>query len=657
MRIFVILILLLTVVKCKAQVTTYSNPSVRGCAAFGTDTSSVRKYIDYCKINNLEVYFPEGTYQLPENWEYSWGSGILAIRGDGIGKTTLTCSAKPLIYTKRIDLSQPKNGLPDGYYIADVVPTTPHSDWSALTGMAVGGYFKIVSGTPSTTTQATAAAAGYVVELDNTEGATIPTTNGLYVVAKVDYSWGGGFSHDTLEANGTIRVTLGSVVKRTAGVWSRYNPGSGFKFSGDFLCKNITFKNIPFFVFSPIGTVGNKSFRLQNCSFSHCTRVNGLESSGGDSGALLAGWTNKPGGGTDGVFRGFAWDYYEISGCKFDNILTSINWFTAFAKNWRILNNDISDCFTMIEAFEHQLNEINYPVSNVIFGNTFHNCRNYSGAYAVDKILIKTKQNASVSGNDFQLCNGIQVYVQGSSNIVSYNTFNVYNEYFGTNTGATVLVKGGNLAKADNVSNNSFYGGGTTSFVVHQKNSPLKVCENTFIHAIPPSSRTIESTTTTIDKSLGYIVNDTTQFKVLAGAGGYSTTGIVPGDDVYYDYSEAKWKEPSYAGVYACVNWSPTENLTEGIFMENNYGSSNYYFYSGTASYTMNQVSISDVVYFNTLIEGIEDITNIYLKITSSGAPALNASPGSTYQRTDGGASTSLYIKETAKTSTTWEAK
>ena len=40
-----------------------------------------------------------------------------------------------------------------------------------------------------------------------------------------------------------------------------------------------------------------------------------------------------------------------------------------------------------------------------------------------------------------------------------------------------------------------------------------------------------------------------------------------------------------------------------------------------------------------------------------AGVPALNAAPGSTYLRTDGGAGTSLYVKETASSSAVWAAK
>jgi hypothetical protein len=39
------------------------------------------------------------------------------------------------------------------------------------------------------------------------------------------------------------------------------------------------------------------------------------------------------------------------------------------------------------------------------------------------------------------------------------------------------------------------------------------------------------------------------------------------------------------------------------------------------------------------------------------GVPALPAAPGSTFRRTDGGAGSSFYVKETASSSTTWAAK
>lgn len=650
-----ILISFLTAFNLFSQALPFSNPANRGCAAFGTDTASVRKYLDYCKSNGLDVYFPTGTYQVPENWTYTWGSTPLRIRGDGADKSIITCNAFPLKYTERIDLSQPKL-IGDGYYIADVVPISLHSDWSALTGIAVGDYFKIVSGTPSTTTRATAVTNGYVAEIDMRESSSDPAQDGLYVVALVDYNWGGGVAHDTVNWLPGIRFTVGSVLKRTGGVWSKYNPGNGITFTGDFSCENVGFRNMPSFIFSPIGTSANKKFSLKNCNFSHITRVNGLQTSGGDSGALLAGWTYKPGGGADNAFAGFAWDSYRIEGCKFSNILTSINWFTAFAKNWIIKGNIIQDCFTLITAFEHQLNEVDYPVSNIIEGNTFQNVRNYSGGYAIDRTLIKTKQNAIVTNNYFQQCNGIHVYIQGRGNTVSGNRFNVFNEVFSINNANTLLIKGGAFSNPDMVSSNTFTGGGSTVFVAFQKNAPLKLTGNYFYHLIPPTTRTIEAGTAYIDKSLAYTVNDTANFHTLAGVNNYDPA-IVASNKVYYDYNQARWKVLSYSGLFSCVMFSPTENCAEGIEMKGNTGNAEYYFYSNTPTYTLDNLWMEDVITANTITTGAEDITNIFLNITANGAPSLNASPGSIYRRNDGGTSTSIYIKETAKSNTTWQAK
>ena len=43
-------------------------------------------------------------------------------------------------------------------------------------------------------------------------------------------------------------------------------------------------------------------------------------------------------------------------------------------------------------------------------------------------------------------------------------------------------------------------------------------------------------------------------------------------------------------------------------------------------------------------------------QLSGYGAPTVAAGPGATYTRRDGGASTTLYVKETAITSTTWRA-
>lgn len=53
-------------------------------------------------------------------------------------------------------------------------------------------------------------------------------------------------------------------------------------------------------------------------------------------------------------------------------------------------------------------------------------------------------------------------------------------------------------------------------------------------------------------------------------------------------------------------------------------------------------------------IGGDTQLLNVY---TGNGAPAFAAPTGSIYLRRDGGANTTLYVKETADSSTTWAAK
>lgn len=646
-----------------AQVTTYSNPLIKGCAAYGTDSASVRKYLDYCKANSIEAYFPAGTYQFPENWDYDYGAVALKMRGDGIGKTIFTCTASPLKYTERINLSLPKTQA-DGYYIADVVPATLHSNWSALSGIAPHDYFKIVSGTPSLTTRSVAVAAGYVAELSNNEGTTDPGTDGLYVINQIDFVWGGGFTHDTLEQDGDIYVTIGSVVERAAGVWSRYNPVRGFRTSSSFEVTGISFRNLPFFLFDLYGTTGEKTFKLVNCEFDNITRVITREASSevDGTGPIYKGSITKPGGSSSATFAGWSWDSYEISNCQFINILSAINWWTSYAKKIIIKDNTVRDCYTLISYFHLYIE--NQQESDVDFsGNSFIDCRNYSSSYGINVEFLKSHGGLKAYSNTFLRTKGLHIFAAGNNNIISHNTFDLFNEMNNAAGGVqhAIFFKNANSCTScgtgDLFEGNFFTGGGSVDYVGLRKNNKLTGVNNVFMHSV--GNRSLTSTDSMISRGLIYTVTDTTRFKEIIGSGQY-VTPLVDNGVYMYDYNLARWDTitiPPGANKY-CLFWEPDKSNNQGIYMMGNVINTKHYFVSTTSLYTLSNLYISDEFErVSTMFVGAEDVTNIFLNVRGAGVPSLNASPGSIYRRTDGGVSTSLYIKETTKTDTTWEAK
>ena len=249
--------------------------------------------------------------------------------------------------------------------------------------------------------------------------------DGLYVVANHPYiSYGGGYAHLKLTYNTGGQVvfyTLGTILKKENGIWSRHYTGFGFKTKGNITVKNVIFDNCQFYLFSPFGQTISDRFQLINCRFKNVSRVL--------SSITYAGIDHKPDWYNAlnyyNVFGNLRFKSFEIKDCTFEKIHTSIVWGVPPSENINIAGNKISDCNTMIAAFNLFIkfygNESYFSdkISQVITGNTFMNVRSSQNWQTA---LIRTSGIANVSNNNFIDCTQQSCFFYGENSTFSNNT-------------------------------------------------------------------------------------------------------------------------------------------------------------------------------------------------------------------------------------------
>lgn len=248
--------------------------------------------------------------------------------------------------------------------------------------------------------------------------------DGLYVVANHPYiSYGGGFAHLKLSYNtggNIVFYTMGTILKKENGIWSRHYTGFGFKTKGNITVKNVIFDNCQFYLFSPFGQTISDRFQLINCRFKNVSRVL--------SSITYAGIDHKPDWYNAlnyyNVFGNLRFKSFEIKDCTFEKIHTSIVWGVPPSENIMVSGNVVKDCSTMIAAFnlfiKYYGNE-NYfsdKISQVITGNTFMNIRSSQNWQTA---LIRTSGMANVSNNNFIDCTQQIVFGYGANLLFSGN--------------------------------------------------------------------------------------------------------------------------------------------------------------------------------------------------------------------------------------------
>ena len=265
-------------------------------------------------------------------------------------------------------------------------------------------------------------------ELDTNVADTF--SNGLYVVANHPYiSYGGGYAHLKLTYNTGGQVvfyTMGTILKKENGIWSRHYTGFGFRTKGNITVKNVIFDNCQFYLFSPFGQTISDRFQLINCTFKNVSRVL--------SSITYAGIDHKPDWYNSlnyyNVFGNLRFKSFEIKDCTFEKIHTSIVWGVPPSENIMVSGNVIKDCSTMISAFnlfiKYYGNE-NYfsdKISQVITGNTFLNIRSSQNWQTA---LIRTSGMANVSNNNFIDCTPQIAFMYGENSQFNNNIVKKFN--------------------------------------------------------------------------------------------------------------------------------------------------------------------------------------------------------------------------------------
>lgn len=252
--------------------------------------------------------------------------------------------------------------------------------------------------------------------------------DGLYVVKKHQYfEYGGGFNHLNLKSltsyntNGKdVFYIQGTILKKEKGIWSRHYTGYGFKTKGNIIIKDVFFDNCQFYLFSPLGLNTSDKFLINNCSFKNISRI--------ISTMLYSGINQEPNWfthltcySTNGTYR---FKNFEISNCTFEKIHTSIIWAVPPSYNIVIQNNLIKSSNTLICAFnlfmKNYLNDnfYSYNAIQTISYNSFIDVLN-DQCYTTS--LIRTSGIANVVKNIFSNTNMQCIYLYGSTSVVSYN--------------------------------------------------------------------------------------------------------------------------------------------------------------------------------------------------------------------------------------------
>ncbi len=268
------------------------------------------------------------------------------------------------------------------------------------------------------------------VKLDTTKPDTFP--DGQYVVWKHPiYSYGGGQAHLNLKGvyntNGLdCFYTQGTILVKKNKIWSRHYTGYGFKTKGNMTIKNVTFDNCQFYLFSPFGLSKTESFTIDNCIFKNVSRVIASMSYSGID--MKPEWfTHLQCYPSNGDFR---FKNFTIKNSTFSQIHTSIVWGFPPAETTNITDNTIKDSNTIITAFNFMMknyNDVNYfatRTTQTITGNTFSNIITEN---SWTTSLIRTAGLATVTGNTFLQVSPQITHFYGGDSLFKLNTITKYN--------------------------------------------------------------------------------------------------------------------------------------------------------------------------------------------------------------------------------------
>lgn len=507
------------------------------------------RWLNDCRRLKSTVYFPAGKYLLPENVEFDFGNNDLSILGDGADKTILTTNngaSTNFAIPEKIDLTKPKP-VNDGIYQVDIVAAALHPDYKNITAASLDSYVQIINGEVSSVSLTTVKKFGYVTELDT--GSPDPGIDGLYVVAKHPFhDYGGGFAQMALGFTGNPLYLQGTLLQRKNGTWSRYYSSVAFISQGNFSVKKISFRNFRPYLFLPSSKEPQQNLRTANrfiidqCKFEHTARILATMAYGGIM--------QTPEWYKASSYYSINWNMrfkkFIITNSEFSYIHESVVWGAPPCFSYNINNNNIHDCYTMINCFYlfPQYNTalpISKKTSFQISNNIFLRIRALNPASENTVQLIRTINTGTIKKNSFIDCTGIHLYLNGSTKVVG-NTIRTFMANITTKQvrPPVILVK---IVKNEiiTVTNNIISMGMMGNLIANESNASFTVTDNKLIG---PGIRYITSLTDKnmkLDKYKTYVITDIESFKQLAGIDTYEKS-LKQSDNIYYDQRNSRWE-------------------------------------------------------------------------------------------------------------------
>lgn len=557
---------------------TYNGSSGRQLYNDGTtlnDATRLNALFNYNEgdSENDEYFFPNGTYLIPPDYSFDFGTRPINFRGEtreGVILTTFDPGGTNISMRcpEQIDITKPKP-TKDGMYQVETIGTL-HSDYTGLT-LNIGSYVQILSGTPSVATLLNVKTANYVTYLDANDAPSFPLYDGLYIIQKeMPGEISGGYPYSEIQPNGNdsmnkLKVIIGSVIKYdstgpTDAKWSIFQHTSlnpypiAFSSQSEIYFENISFVDFAPFVFSPYGEAGDRALVIKNCYFKFCTRISAFELTGnggsigaeGDLHIML-----PPGASSLYVVptKVYGFKSMQYISNSFEYIHQSIVWGTPSTHDFIIKDNRFANNFSTLAYFvliggTANGTSVRRNFNYLIDGNSFTSCRISSANSNDSTILFQFYDNARFINNTFIDCTGIHCYNSGDNTIIDSNVMEPYINPDLPGGESLYLYKNQNVGSQQVFSNNVVDGCVVT--LLHTKQTGKITAAGNNLRMSPSANYVFASTTGTLSKKLFYYAVSASNFTTLAG-GGSNVGTISNGDRVYWEARENKWLAiPSY---------------------------------------------------------------------------------------------------------------
>ncbi|MEO1260565.1 MAG: hypothetical protein AAFZ15_17340 [Bacteroidota bacterium] len=620
-----------------AVINAYSNVNARDFGITGklSDSTGIRKLIFYCARLGYCAYFPAGTYQIDTAQTIRLDTLPACILGDG-DKTIFTTSEKiNFRFTERVSLASriPRKldgTVRDGFYIADIVPAQDYnfsSEWSSLFGtVSLDDYLKVENGVPSVSSRVEALDSGYIAEVEmvNSE----PSNNGLYVVTRPDFSWGGGQIYSALSWEPGTTVQMGTVVKNSGGIWARYPLNVWLDARGDITVKSVTIDN---FGMIPIGNLTSggtsvdgfhqKKMLVEDCQFSHVPRVFAMETNGtvnSATGPVYSVRNNDPNVNPSSSDRlvYHVFDKVIIRNNVFDNYFHSVGHGWPVTKDMKWEYNTFQNAPNCLAGFNYQPTVLIEGTSCSVRNNTFLNINHWNPEGRNRRAGFNVEGNGEITDNLFIGCSGTHIRTSYKSDIRGNNLTPV--TYWIKDT-TTAVVQSFILTKQDgrDLVGNKITGGIGIGCSM-QSSRASKILNNEI--SLGYGFRRVYEGVDYVDTRYCYTVSDSATFASITQKDLRDTT-IADGDLVFYNPRTFLWSRvsdfnsnPTAYDHGLAVNYDYSNNeYTQPVYFEKNHVNANVVLKTRSSSKLIDLKVLNNTITCSELLQEftfkIEDIT------------------------------------------------